>query len=232
MLSVYCYYCDRCKAVWSRCDVFRQYIARRGFPFVCFPFCKTSSSARIDQTAGGDEYKSRDELLMLSSSSSLKPQDKQLKNCSNPQLPVHTYVSRSRGFYCFDYYYYYYYLYFNATRVCLWRSVGCTCRTAVIRPEAPEALRGAFGRVRRREACTRAVRRGASGPGRIRSCATPVGRRAWTARVRTTRGRVESKYSFVPIVARTGVVSRRCEKSAMQTHVWFSWHPSGTLDIL
>ncbi|VVC26176.1 Hypothetical protein CINCED_3A024797 [Cinara cedri] len=37
------------------------------------------------QTAG-DEYKNRDELLLLSS---LKPQDK-LKNCSNPQLPVHT----------------------------------------------------------------------------------------------------------------------------------------------
>ncbi|KAE9524940.1 hypothetical protein AGLY_014990 [Aphis glycines] len=34
----------------------------------------------------GDEYKTRDELII---SSSLKPQDK-LKNCSNPQLPVHT----------------------------------------------------------------------------------------------------------------------------------------------
>ncbi|XP_025195589.1 band 4.1-like protein 4 isoform X3 [Melanaphis sacchari] len=34
----------------------------------------------------GDEYKTREELMM---SSSLKPQDK-LKNCSNPQLPVHT----------------------------------------------------------------------------------------------------------------------------------------------
>lgn len=32
-------------------------------------------------------------LLLSSSSSSLKPQDK-LKNCSNPQLPVHTYVYR------------------------------------------------------------------------------------------------------------------------------------------
>ncbi|XP_015378725.1 PREDICTED: band 4.1-like protein 4 isoform X2 [Diuraphis noxia] len=37
----------------------------------------------------GDEYKTREELMLLSSSSSLKPQDK-LKNCSNPQLPVHT----------------------------------------------------------------------------------------------------------------------------------------------
>lgn len=46
---------------------------------------------RTDQTFG-DEYKTRDELMLLSSSSSLKPQDK-LKNCSNPQLPVHTYVT-------------------------------------------------------------------------------------------------------------------------------------------
>ncbi|XP_060854377.1 band 4.1-like protein 4 isoform X2 [Rhopalosiphum padi] len=39
-----------------------------------------------DNQTFGDEYKTRDELMM---SSSLKPQDK-LKNCSNPQLPVHT----------------------------------------------------------------------------------------------------------------------------------------------
>ncbi|XP_060869241.1 band 4.1-like protein 4 isoform X2 [Metopolophium dirhodum] len=42
-----------------------------------------------DNQTFGDEYKTRDELMLLSSSSSLKPQDK-LKNCSNPQLPVHT----------------------------------------------------------------------------------------------------------------------------------------------
>ncbi|XP_025419014.1 band 4.1-like protein 4 [Sipha flava] len=43
-----------------------------------------------DNQTIGDEYKTRDEMLLLSSSSSsLKPQDK-LKNCSNPQLPVHT----------------------------------------------------------------------------------------------------------------------------------------------
>ncbi|CAH1722693.1 unnamed protein product [Aphis gossypii] len=39
-----------------------------------------------DNQTFGDEYKTRDELMI---SSSLKPQDK-LKNCSNPQLPVHT----------------------------------------------------------------------------------------------------------------------------------------------
>lgn len=36
--------------------------------------------------------------MLLSSSSSLKPQDK-LKNCSNPQLPVHTYVILKQYYY-------------------------------------------------------------------------------------------------------------------------------------
>lgn len=68
----------------------------------------------------------------------------------------------------------------------------CTCRTGAIRRGAPEVHLGACGPAPLPEACTRAARRGASDPVRIRSCVTPAGRPAWTARAPTTRDRVAS----------------------------------------
>lgn len=65
----------------------------------------------------------------------------------------------------------------------------------MIRPGAREVRRGAFGRVPRPEAFTRVVRRGASGPDHIKSCAMPGDRRRWTAKARTIRDRAESRCS-------------------------------------
>lgn len=73
--------------------------------------------------------------------------------------------------------------------------VACTFRTGAIHRGARGARRGVFGRVLQQEVCTRAVRRGACGPGRIRLCATPDDLRPWTARAPTIRDRVASKYS-------------------------------------
>lgn len=71
----------------------------------------------------------------------------------------------------------------------------CTCRTGAIRRGAPEALRGAFGRVPRPGACTRVARRGVSDPVRIRSCAMPAGHPVWIARAPTTLDRVASTHT-------------------------------------
>lgn len=70
----------------------------------------------------------------------------------------------------------------------------CMCRTGAIRRGAPEAHRGAFGRVPRPGACTRVARRGVSDPVRIRSCAMPAGHPVWIARAPTTLDRVASTY--------------------------------------
>jgi len=130
--------------------------------------------------------------MLLSSSSSLKPQDK-LKNCSNPQLPVHTYVTLKQLLQlhyaiapecelCFIY------LFMSVCSL----DAACTCRTGAIRQGAPEVHRGACGRALLPGACTRAARREASDRVHIRSCATPAGHPAWTARAPTTRDRVAS----------------------------------------
>lgn len=72
----------------------------------------------------------------------------------------------------------------------------CTYRTGAIRREVQGAPRGVYGPVPRQEVYTRAVPREVSGPDRIRSCATPVGRLAWTVRARTTPDHVGSKLFF------------------------------------